>query len=243
MYPRLLFCCIALGINASFAGAESFTITIKAVDADNKPVAKAEMATHWEAKDGTMIPSYPKDIVTDADGKANMVVDDWNEKRPVMVLSADRKLGAIVDVSKEDDGKELTVALGPTVRLRGKFECKELNLQPKWMNTMATADGFPAGPVGNISTSSSVDMIVPVGKYKLSMYGTDVVQAKLMVTVTADEPVHDLGTIDLKGHPIAKMKGKPPADLVFTDARGVKKDMKLSDFKGKWVYIEFWGFW
>jgi hypothetical protein len=28
-----------------------------------------------------------------------------------------------------------------------------------------------------------------------------------------------------------------------TDARGVKRDVQLSDFKGKWVLIEFWGFW
>ena len=26
-------------------------------------------------------------------------------------------------------------------------------------------------------------------------------------------------------------------------ADGSFKDIKLADYKGKWVYIEFWGFW
>ena len=29
----------------------------------------------------------------------------------------------------------------------------------------------------------------------------------------------------------------------ITAARGVKPAAKLSDYKGKWVFLEFWGFW
>ena len=34
--------------------------------------------------------------------------------------------------------------------------------------------------------------------------------------------------------------GKRP-ELTITDARGTAKNVKLSDFRGKWVLIEFWG--
>jgi len=43
--------------------------------------------------------------------------------------------------------------------------------------------------------------------------------------------------------PLAKLYGKEPPPLKITDARGVDKNVKLSDYKGKWVVLEFWGFW
>ena len=52
-----------------------------------------------------------------------------------------------------------------------------------------------------------------------------------------------MGTLDLKASPIAKLKGKPAPGWEITAARGVKPQVKLADYKGKWVYLEFWGFW
>lgn len=37
--------------------------------------------------------------------------------------------------------------------------------------------------------------------------------------------------------------GKEPPALSITDARGVPKDAKLADFKGKWVLLDFWALW
>ena len=190
-----------------------------------------------------MTPRGEKPIVTDADGKAVLRVDDWNEKRPVLVLSADRTLGGVVGVSKADDGKEAAVTLGPTIRVKGKLECKELNFKPDWTNTTVTADGFRAFCVQNISKSAAFEFVLPAGKYKLWSCGTDVEDARKTVALTADHREYDLGTIDLKASPIAKLKGKTPPEWMIADARGVKKDVKLADYKGKWVYLEFWGFW
>ena len=52
----------------------------------------------------------------------------------------------------------------------------------------------------------------------------------------------DLGAIDLKLTPIARLSGKEPPAWHITDARGVPKDVRPSDFKGKWVVLEFWGY-
>jgi thiol-disulfide isomerase/thioredoxin len=37
--------------------------------------------------------------------------------------------------------------------------------------------------------------------------------------------------------------GKEPPDLNITDARGVPKEVKLADFRGKWVLLDFWAVW
>ena len=124
--------------------------------------------------------------------KAVLRVDDWNEKRPLLVLSADRTLGGLVGVSKADDGKEATVALGPTIRLKGKLECKELNFKPEWVNTTVTPDGFQPYFAQNISKSAAFEFVLPAGKYKLWSYGTDVEDARRTVSLTADQHECDL---------------------------------------------------
>ena len=37
--------------------------------------------------------------------------------------------------------------------------------------------------------------------------------------------------------------GKAPPELAITDALGVSKDVKLEDFRGKWVLLDFWAVW
>lgn len=228
------------------AGADQsalFTVTVKVIDARKVPVPKADVALFWVVKAEAMTVRAKQGAVTDASGKAVLQVDDWNEKRPVLVLSADRTLGGIVGVSKADDGKELLATLGPTVRVKGKLECRELNSKPEWVNTTVTADGFRAYFAQNISTSAVYQFVLPAGKYVLESYGTDVENAKQTVTLTTNRPEYNLGTVDLKATPIAKLKGKTPPGWSITDARGVKANVKLSDYKGEWVYVEFWGFW
>jgi hypothetical protein len=225
------------------AFAESFTVTIKAVDADNMPVANAEVALFWSVKAGAMKPYVEKPITTDGVGKAILTADDWTEKRPVLVLSADRNLGGIIGVGKEDEGKELTVKLGPTVRVKGKLECKELKAKPEWANTMVSVDGLRAPFAQDITEDASVEFVLPVGKYKFRTYGADVQSVTQTVSLASDRKELDLGMIDMKASTIAKLKGKTAPEWTIADARGVKADAKLADAKGKWVYIEFWGFW
>jgi len=49
--------------------------------------------------------------------------------------------------------------------------------------------------------------------------------------------------IKFKLSPIAHLYGKPAPAWHVTDARGVSKTVQPSDFKGKWVVLEFWGYW
>ena len=53
----------------------------------------------------------------------------------------------------------------------------------------------------------------------------------------------DVGTNPLELTPISKNIGRPAMPLEFAEARGVPASFKLKDLKGKWVLMEFWGFW
>src|SRR5262245_29246883 len=234
--------CVVLFLAACPVFAGTFTVTLKVVTANGQPIPKADVALFWQVR-GSMTPSDDKAAVTDESGKAALRVSDWNEKRAVLVLSADRKLGGVTGVSEADSGKEVLVTVGPTARVTGKLECTELNSKPRWANTMITPDAFRAQFAQHMGESAEFDFILPVGKYSLHSYGTDVEGVKKTITLTAEQPEYDLGTLDLKASPIAKLKGKPSPGWNITAARPLKSSAKLQDYKGKWVYLEFWGFW
>ena len=159
----------------------------------------------------------------------------------MLVLSADRTLGAIIGVSKADDGKEVLAALKKTAHVKGRLNCKELNRKPVWVSTTVATEGFRPPFASDMNESAVFEFVLPSGKYTLGSYGTDVQTTKQTLTVAHSDC--DLGTIDMKATPLANLRGRKLPDWVIADARGVKADVKLSDYKGKWVYIEFWGFW
>lgn len=123
MYQRSLWTFLFLAIGCPMGFADTFSVTLKTIDTDKKPIARADVDILWLVKDGAMTAVALKPIVTDADGKALLTADTWywNQKRAVLVLSADRKRGGMVGVSPEDNGKELTKMLDPlglTVEVR-----------------------------------------------------------------------------------------------------------------------------
>jgi len=107
---------------------------------------------------------------------------------------------------------------------------------------------------------------LPPGSYDLYTYGTstdnNVEDVKLAhptkLELRADKPDIDLGEIRLPSYQslstfIEKAKadgtwfdytkhyGEPPPAWHITEARGIHRDAKISDFKGKWVLVTFWG--
>jgi len=53
----------------------------------------------------------------------------------------------------------------------------------------------------------------------------------------------DLGTIDLPATKLAKLYGEPAPELTISAARGIDRQMRLADLRGKFVVLEFWGHW
>ncbi|MCG3125960.1 MAG: hypothetical protein CHACPFDD_00788 [Phycisphaerae bacterium] len=38
-------------------------------------------------------------------------------------------------------------------------------------------------------------------------------------------------------------EGKPPPKWSVTAVRDLKKPVKIENFRGKWLVVEFWGYW
>jgi thiol-disulfide isomerase/thioredoxin len=109
---------------------------------------------------------------------------------------------------------------------------------------------------------------LPPGRYTLQAYSQfadrDLLEGELIpdrsIALEGDTREVDLGRLGFSPHRIgvrtmeAKAKeagtwwdhtkhyGERPPRWHVTDARGVSKDVQLSDLRGKWVLVDFWGF-
>jgi peroxiredoxin len=109
---------------------------------------------------------------------------------------------------------------------------------------------LPHGPYDLAVTSSSPETCLPRLTYRDSKKGNaePLLFGGIHINVPVGQAALDLGVVNVV---LAKNKdgvagdysrfyGKEPPALAITDARGMAKDAKLADFRGKWVLLYFW---
>lgn len=234
---------LGLLLTVKLAPAGTFAVTVAVVDAQNKPVATAVASQFWMASDGIMQarPAHP----TGADGKVKLVIDDWNERRPILIYSDDRKQGCLIGASAADAGRELRAELRPTTRISGTLNCSELGAPPaKWIGIVGSHD-FRVGAyfVQCQADKPAFELVLPPGRYQLTLDGVDTKRIPHELVVDGSQPELNLGVIDLPAGTLAKLRGKPAPPLTITELRGLKPGTTLADFKGKCVMLDFWGWW
>jgi hypothetical protein len=91
---------------------------------------------------------------------------------------------------------------------------------------------------------SDLTFWLPPGKYKFAL-GSKELQGGGSQTfdLSGGSSTFDLKPVRLERTTIARNYGKPAMPLMVTDARGVAKERTLESLRGKWVILEFLGFW
>jgi thiol-disulfide isomerase/thioredoxin len=121
------------------------------------------------------------------------------------------------------------------------------------------------------SVRGKFSFLLPPGKYDLAIY-SESPDARMpkpgerkVLDAPADMPAYlsgiridvpaqkelDLGVLNVNlpkdkngvAHDYSLFYGKIPPELAITDVRGVNKNVKLADFRGKWVLLDFWALW
>jgi thiol-disulfide isomerase/thioredoxin len=88
----------------------------------------------------------------------------------------------------------------------------------------------------------------PVGRYRLRVFSADVIAHKGLedtetnVEVTAGEGPLVLPSIELAALPAVRLKDQSAPELDATDLNS-GKPVRLADFRGKVVVLDFWGYW
>ncbi len=187
----------------------------------------------------------------------------------VMVMDGSRRRGGLAVVPKGNAGAPVEIRIGPLVRVHGQFEGPEAGKAPGWTHVYTLLPPDPARPLhtNRLVSCGSFEgrfaMSLPAGRYLLQAYNEQH-DAELVpdkeIDLSDKQTDVDLGVLRLlpsgpsMEERVKKSKangawgdytkhfGEQPPRWHINDARGVSKDVQLSDLKGKWVLLDFWGF-
>ncbi len=211
------------------------------VDSGGKPVADARVDTYWTVVDGKLSPRAG--TRTDAKGKFKIRVRCYpGRPSPLMAVDKETARGDAVALDAGNPDAELKLKLVPMAPVRGEITSKELGA-PLAGSSVSVFHSKAIIALVGFDCGGKLSLQLPPGDYRFSFHAIDCIAASRNASVAADAKTLDLGTTDLAPTVIAGLYGKAPPEWIVSDARGVDKAVKLADLKGKWVLLEFWGFW
>jgi thiol-disulfide isomerase/thioredoxin len=242
MRDRIGVMVLVLMWSSNAVGGTIVKVAGRVVDQEGKPVAGARVAESWFSEQ--MAPSEPnRPALTDADGGFALEVELYRRDTVVMAIDPTGGLGGLAVIPIKGPGAPIRIELAPLAEVRGRFTCEESGQSPgeTWWTMFLMPNDLRV--TAGRSLASTFAMKLPPGRYQLrGGQSYRHVGAARDVTLVPGQAV-DLGAIDLKLTPIARLFGKEPPAWHITDARGVPKNVRPSDFKGKWVVLDFWGYW
>lgn len=222
--------------------AEDKTITGTVMDAKGQPAPGVEIAVGWncDAKSKRLEPAQK--IKTDGTGGFSGSVPCDQGLVAILALDKDRSAGAIKVFPIADFSKSLKLELGPLVNISGDLVADNFATNPSSFEIEIQAQPESVGIIKFDTDATKLKMALPVGSYRMLVSAKDAERAETEFELSNDEPQYDIGKIKISPK-AGKAAGKGAPFFKVTDAIGVSKDMKLSDYKGKWVLIDFWGYW
>ncbi len=214
--------------------------------------------------EGKMEPWGRGNSVTDAEGRFSIPAPV--RMKTLLVYDRERRHGALIVFDPKHLEIPVEGRLAPLVRVFGTNRLKGEGQPLKWSMTYLNFPDDDNDPLNFSrmalcgSFQSRFEFQVPPGTYVIAS-STDEPHAATVeertITVTADQKELDLGTLVLNRRLILQERvdqskskgtwgnykqnfGKEPPPWNLTDAKGLAKDAKLADFKGKWVLLYFW---
>jgi tetratricopeptide (TPR) repeat protein/thiol-disulfide isomerase/thioredoxin len=211
------------------------------VGRDDQPVADAAINDWWVAEDSRM---KGADAYTGRDGTFTLELELSPEGKPLLVYDERQETGGLILVTPAMAKAPLRIRLGPLVTVRGNYYCDELQEAPGWCNTIIEFTTNRFRIVECRSWDGTFSLKLPPGQYQLNGYdGTTVFGIQQALTLSAARPHHDLNRIELEATPTAKAWGKPSPPWHITEARGMPTNATIQSFRGKWLLLDFWGYW
>ena len=232
---------LLLGLAVS-ALAQTVVVRGVVVDSAGRPAEGIAVSPFWEVAEGRARPVGPS-ARSGVDGTFQVAVSPSWASEAWTALDTEGSRGAVVPFDPEAKGPRV-FRLSPLVQVEGTITHHEVGDEPMatslWVYTLPQMQRvLECSPPPN----GEVRLQLPAGEYEVIARGNrEVASERRSMTLSIGE-VFRLGELDLKATLLRRMIGQEPPPLQVTDARGVEKSVQLKDFRGKWVVLEFWGFW
>jgi hypothetical protein len=233
------------------------------VDDNGKPIdlTTAEAQKQYWSRFGQMQPFLK--AKSEADGRFS--IEARGSFHTLMAMDTQRAHGGLAMIPKDNDGSEIEIRLRPLVRVQGTIEGPLPGHRPAQVMVVTEVPEDPTRPlhmcrlVLGEAREARFAMSLPPGRYVLDAYDGEF-KGRLAkeITLTGDQAEVDLGVLTLApARPnindkvkqsqasgamadYKKRYGEKPPAWHIVDARGVSNNVQLSDFKGRWVLLDFW---
>jgi uncharacterized protein (TIGR03067 family) len=240
--------CIRLVLRRAGAAFKGYpkAVALTVLDPSGKPVAGQSvfqfMRMMHDDHDPEAVRQWPySPRKTDASGTTEVPYEDF---AAAGVRDASRRLIGFATASPAllQQGTA-TLRLQPQCVLSGSISCGELTGAGKsigWTNVYLITDGERIAACE--SRSGHYQFLVAPGDYTLNAYGEYLQQESVSVTVPAGLAEFHAPPIELTASHLDMLKGKPAPELAGIIAwKGWP--VRLADVRGKYVLIDFWGYW
>jgi hypothetical protein len=211
---------------------------------DGKPVANAEVGMGWwrMPEAGAAFGAMGLKQTWRADAEGRFSASERIARFPVAITAINREgtHAAMQVVSQADVAAPLRFELRPLLPVT--FRLDLIDRPARAPEIRATVVKMPENvAVGDFVVGADDTIGLLAGEYNLIFQGLRT--ETIAYSATVGPGGVDMGALAVHSTGIEKAFGKAPPAWNVTEARGVKPDAKLSDFKGKYVLVEFWGFW
>ncbi len=247
-------------------------LVLKLVDESGQPVAGAQVGDFlWNAdydsprgrgRLTTLIgdQATPQETTSDDSGRAE-VQYQWffdpedSPDGPAALIAYHKVRGLIAVTSLEaeafakPDGAAvptMEVKLHRDIPVRGvlsRIGAPPATGEPLWTNVYVYAlSGRQLRPMSSMSKNQNFEFLLPPGDYSLHAYGDNTYNIDRFIRV-ADGLSPPIVHLDLPADRLTTLTGQPAPEL-----RGIKAwknggPITLQQLRGKWVVLDFWGYW
>lgn len=223
----------------ALAGTKRISGTV--VGADGKELANAEVSASWSLVKGAF---EAKDkLKTDRTGRFSGEVEVPDGKVLLMAMDKDRKSGALLVATPEQLAKPLKLQVRPLIAVSGSLDLSEFGSDaPGEAEVVVSIDGvqFFADKV----KGGKLSYRLPAALYDMEVSVANGEALDEPFELAADTQKHDLGKLKLRpSRDFAKAQAGKAPKITVSDVINTSKSIKLEDYKGKWVFLEFWAHW
>ena len=203
---------------------------------------------------GQLAPRLGRGVQTDESGKFTITMSP--KRRTLMAMDRERRRGGLGVADPNQPNSPVKVTLHRLVQVKGSYRFQIEDVAMDWTYTKALVPETDERLVVCGSYARDFVIKLPPGAFVLEAHGevvgcvTEKVRKKITLS-RADSQV-GVGVLEIKpglavqsrlegkwGN-LADYYGKEPPEWQIADARGVPKSVRIADFRGKWLLIEFW---
>lgn len=226
---------------AGSAGADEKQIMGTVVDEKGQPVGGVELAVGWKCTGDNKIEPEQK-LKSDRTGRFFGKIPCEDATIALVAFDKDRKRAGMALVEPVDISKSITVELKAAVEVSGEFEMGRFADKPKALKLEFTL--LPKGirVLTGEETGRGFRVMLPPAEYHIAVSAKGAETAETDFDIRGGDAKFAVDKLEIE--PTDANAAAPALpQLSLTEARGVSEKVQLSDFKGKWVLLEIWGYW